>query len=62
MLALCEREPALRSEVTTLERHLYAGTPSPGNGPALFKAASTARASHLAANDRHSGALPVLNP
>ena len=63
MPALCEREPALRSEVTTLERHLYAGTLSPWNGPALFRAASTARASHLAAGSRHRpGALPVLNP
>jgi BatD DUF11 like domain len=63
MPTLCEREPALRSEVTTLERHLYAGTQSPWNGPALFKAASTARASHLAANARRRpGALPVLNP
>ena len=63
MPALCEREPALRSEVTTLERHLYAGTLSPWNGPALFRAASTARASHLTAGSRHRpGALPVLNP
>jgi hypothetical protein len=63
MPALCEREPALGSEVTKLERHLYDGTPVPWNGPALFNAASIARTSRPAANGRHRpGALPVLNP
>jgi hypothetical protein len=61
--ALYEREPALRSEVTKLERHLYDGTPVPWNGPALFNAASIARTSRPAANGHHRpGALPVLNP
>jgi hypothetical protein len=61
--ALCERDPALHSEVTKLERHLYGGLPGAFSGPALFSAASTIRASHFGADSRHRpGALPALNP
>ena len=61
--ALCEGEPALRSEVAKLERHLYGGTPAPWNGPALFDAAAAVRVSRLA-RDRHGRhlVLPALNP
>jgi oxygen tolerance protein BatD len=61
--ALSERDPALRSQVTKLERHLYGSAPAPWSGPALFNAAATARASRLAAHGRHRpSALPALNP
>ena len=60
---LRERNPALRSEVTKLERHLYGNAPSPWSGPALLNAAATVRASRLAASGSHRRvALPALNP
>jgi hypothetical protein len=61
--ALCAPEPALRCEVAKLERHLYAGTPAPWDGPALFNAAASVRVARFA-DDRHGShvALPALNP